>query len=164
MTIKTLSHALCLSLIASLMAACGWHLRGTDTSSLQANSIYLSGHNSETYRLVNQQLQRKSALAALNSASLRLILGREEIKRRTVSEGGGGLAQEYELTYTLNYRVEDGQGKLLRPNTTVRLLRSYNFNRNSITASDREEAIIRRELQSAAARQILRQLEILQRK
>lgn len=160
---KKLFTAFNVSLLATLVMACGWHLRGTDTSTLKTNSIHLSGESSDTYSLIHQQLQFKNALAPFNIASLRLTLGREEIKRRTVSTASGGLAQEYELTYTLNYRVENNQGKLLRPSTKVRLLRSYNFNRSNLTASDREEVIIRRELQNTAARQILRQLEILQR-
>ena len=150
--------------IALLLTACsGWHLRGSDSTTLQTNSVFLQGQSGAAYQLIEKRLINKGALTSLGNANLVLILEQENIKRRTAAVDGNAQATEYELTLTIDYQVRDAAKKVLRPRSNIRVVRSYNFDQNDVAGKDKEEMIIRKDMQNAAARQILQQLQLLQR-
>jgi LPS-assembly lipoprotein len=148
-----------------LLASCGgWHLRGSEGAGLSLNSnVFLSGQTSETYRIIEKSLTRKNVLASALNSDLLLDLDRENIQRRSASSNADATTAEFELTLTLDYEIRDAQQNLLRPKNTVRITRSYNFNQNDIGGSNKEEALLRKDLQRAAARQLIQQLTLLDR-
>ena len=146
------------------LSACGWRLRGAETvTSLADNSVYLSGQVSETYTLINNQLQNKNAITSLSTAQYHLILERENWKRRSASVNRDTTTAEFELTLTINYRVLNTAQAVIKPRATARVTRSYTFDQNDIAGKDKEEALIRQDIRRATARQILQQLQLLQR-
>lgn len=161
---NTVRNSLLLLLIMSLLNCSGWRLRGSDggTATLAESSVYLSGASSATYQLLEQQLSKKNSLTSLINAKQQLVLGKEEIERRSASLTRGTSTAEYELTLTIDYQILDSEQQPLRSQTEVRIVRSYSFDENDIAGKDKEEALIRRDMQRAAARQILRQLEFTQ--
>lgn len=161
---NTARNSLLLLLIMSLLNCSGWRLRGSDggTTTLAESSVYLSGASSATYQLIEQQLGKKNSLTSLINAKQQLVLGKEEIERRSASLNRGTSTAEYELTLTIDYQILDSEQQPLRSQTEVRIVRSYSFDENDIAGKDKEEALIRRDMQRAAARQILRQLEFTQ--
>ncbi len=161
---KTIGILLLFCLLASLTACTGWRLRGSDSgTNIQENSIYLSGSPSETYQLIVTQLTRKNALTSFETAQLQLIVNNEQWKRRSASVTSNTSTAEFELTLTVNYSILDAQQVELRAPTDVRISRSYTFDENDIAGKDKEEKIVRRDIQRAVARQILQQLQLLQR-
>ena len=160
-----LSIISCLCLLPLILASCsGWHLRGSESAgpSLKSN-VFISGERGETYRIVEQNLSGKNLLSSALNRDLLLDLGRENIKRRSASTNSDATTAEFELTLTLDYAIRDDQQNLLRPKNTIRITRSYNFNQDSIGSSNKEETLLRIDLQRAAARQIMQQLTLLDR-
>lgn len=152
-----------LLLIIALTACGGWRLRGSDNTHLQVDSIFLSGEFGATYSLVREQLQQKNALSASPAAGLQLILYDETIRRRTASVNRDGVTAEYELILTIDYQINDAANTVVRPITSVHIVRSYNFDQDDVVGKDKEELLLRKEMQRAAAHQLLRQLQLLQR-
>ncbi len=150
---------------ALLLASCsGWHLRGSENAGLSLNSrIFLSGQTSETYRIVEQSLSRKGLLDSAFNSDLFVTIDNERITRRSASVNSDSTTAEFELTLKINYDIRDNKKKILRPKTEIELVRSYNFNQNDISSGDKEDAILRKDLRRAAARQIIQQLTILDR-
>ncbi len=161
---KTIGVFLLICLLTSLTACTGWRLRGSDSgTNIQTNSVYLSGTPSETYQIIATQLTKKNALASFETAQLQLTINDEKLKRRSASVRGNTSTAEFELTLTVNYSISDAQQNVLRAPTDIRISRSYTFDENDIAGKDKEEKIVRRDIQRAAARQILQQLQLLQR-
>ncbi|MGH1439593.1 MAG: LPS assembly lipoprotein LptE [Cellvibrionaceae bacterium] len=156
---------LCLITISTLTNCSGWRLRGGDGSvgTLVEDSIYLSGDTSETYQLIQQRLTQKNIISSFTTATQQLVLGKESIKRRSVSLTRGTSTAEYELTLRLPYTIIDTLSQTTIKTTEARVVRSYTFDENDIAGKSKEEALIRRDLQRIAARQILQQLELAQR-
>jgi LPS-assembly lipoprotein len=159
-----LSMISCVFFLPFLASCSGWHLRGSEGAGLSLNSnVFLSGQASETYRIIEKSLTRKNVLASALNSDLLLDLDRENIQRRSASSNADATTAEFELTLTLNYEIRDVQQNLLRPKNTLRITRSYSFNQNDIGGSDKEEALLRKDLQQAAARQLIQQLTLLDR-
>lgn len=162
---KTLCYCLLLCSLVAIASCSDWRLRGSDggTSTLSENSVYLSGADSETYRRIEQQLKKKNTIASFTIAKQQLILGSEKIERRSASLNRGASTAEYELTLTLPYTIMDTVQQITLRDTEARVVRSYTVNENDIAGKNKEEELIRRDMQSTAVRQILQQLELTQR-
>jgi len=159
---------LCLITISTLTSCSGWRLRGSGSgdgsvNTLAQNSIHLSGDASETYQLIQQRLTQKNIISRFTTATQQLTLGKESIKRRSVSLTRGTSTAEYELTLRLPYKIIDTLSQTTIKAAEARVARSYTFDKNDIAGKSKEEALIRRDLQRIAARQILQQLELAQR-
>ncbi len=156
---------LTLLLIITLSACTGWRLRGSDGGfgSVAEQSIYLSGDNSVTYLLVQKQLRKNNSITSFASAKQQLIIGEEKWQRRSASVDRSGSTAEYELTLTVNYQISNSDKQLLRGPTDARSVRSYTFDANDIIGKEKEEELIRNDMRRAIARQILQQLQLVQR-
>ena len=62
------------------------------------------------------------------------------------------------LRYSATFRVHDTQGKEFIPNTTILLKREVSFNESAILASESEEALMFRDMQTDVIQQILRRM------
>ncbi|MFT7223184.1 MAG: outer membrane lipopolysaccharide assembly protein LptE/RlpB [Cellvibrionaceae bacterium] len=134
-----------------------------DKVTLQTHSIHLQGERSPTYQLVEDALKRKKLLTNASSADWRIVIYNENIQRKTASLTSEGLTAQYELKLSIDYQILDSQQKPLRPRNTLQIFRYYNFNQYDVAASDGEASLLRMEIRSAASRQIVRQLQLLQR-
>jgi len=72
----------------------------------------------------------------------------------------GAAAQEYELKYTLGYRLDspDGKPRLDARNLTV--FRQYRFDPDAVLAKGEEERRLQEEMRRAAVGRLLRQLTL----
>jgi LPS-assembly lipoprotein len=154
-----------LCVLPLLLASCsGWYLRGSENAGLSFNSsVFLSGEPSDTYRIIEKNLTRINLLATALSGDFLLDLEKENIQRRSASRNSDATTAEFELTLTITYEIRDNEQNVLRPKNMVRITRSYNFNQNDIGSSNKEETLLRKDLQRAAARQIIQQLTLLDR-
>ncbi len=152
-------------LVASLLSACGWHLRGSMDIGLDLDNVYVSAEDTHG-SLVNLL---KRTLIANNvtvvpqpeQADYRIFLSNEEQNRRTVSVGNEALAAEYELILEVDYRIENQAGEPLVPQATATGIRSYTFDPNAVAAKAEEERLILDELRYNLVEQILRRLRFV---
>jgi LPS-assembly lipoprotein len=154
-----------LMLCASLLSACGWHLRGSLSLPDNVKNIYISdsSKNGVTASTLTAILKQSNVgiSDSQESAQYSIHLSNEREDRRTISVGSDSLASEYELTHEVDYYIADNMATILSPVTTARVIRSYNYDRDDVIAKNEEEDIIRKEMRSNLANQILNRLRFL---
>lgn len=149
-------------LLITLLSGCDWRLRGSGANSFTEEAIFLdvssaSGENPAVYREIYSILMRRKALASRKQADVQLILGRQDINRRTISVNKNAIAAEFQLTLKVPFKILSKQGEVLRQSTAM-LTRSYTFNEQDIVGKHKEEELLKKEMVSDIAHQILRQL------
>lgn len=146
-------------LLASLVSACGFHLRGEYTIPQELERLSLTSFDqySELTREVNKQLNLNNInLVSPSNTTPNIHLIGESINERTLSLYQNSQAAEKELTYKVSYRVtlpNIGSETLF---TTVN--RNYLDNPLTALAKSVERDVIEGEMRTQAATQIIRQL------
>lgn len=142
---------------------CGFHLRGgaelppsVQTLSVQAGNPYseLAGDlrrafQSSGVRLVDEPREADAVVR---------ILG-ENTGRRVVSVSSGGKVREYELLYTVTFNTTDGQGRETIAPQSITQNREYTFDETAVLGTAEEEALLYRDMQQQAVRQILQRVQ-----
>lgn len=149
----------------TMVSACGWHLRGSSSIPLDISSVYVTAEDSygSLVSTLKQSLASNQVANAENSsdAQYTVILSNEQHDRRTVSVGNDALAAEYELSLSVDYVIQDGEGKTLSTKSTASSLRAYDFDRNAVVAKSEEERLILSEMRNNVVQQILRRLRFI---
>ncbi len=152
-------------LCTTLLTACGWHLRGSTSVPLVIDSVFVSAEDSHGALVTDLKRTLEASDVALASSTsegqYRIYLSRESTQRRTASVGGDALAAEYELTMSVDYRIENAAGEAISPVSTAKSFRSYDFDRNAVVAKAEEERLIQQEMRSDLVQQILRRLRFI---
>jgi LPS-assembly lipoprotein len=145
------------SMIALLVAGCGFELRGSnvltgdpvqiylDAPTLVRNevAIYLEGSNSRLLR-------------SAEGADVIVTVGSEVYDRRVLSvDPNTGKEREFEVSLSIPVTARSGEGKVLLPQQTITLLRDYVFDSDQLIGASREESVLRLEMRRDAAQQLL---------
>jgi len=151
-------------LAALLLPACGFHLRGTGstTASIQAERVYVStGRKSYVGRELRSQLRlagvdiqdkRKDAEYVVQVSDERLGRDVLSVHPRT------GKAEEYELTLTVVVTVLGPDGKALLADERISLVRDFTYDQDQALGKFSEEELLIGELTRETVDQILRRL------
>jgi len=141
-----------------LLSACGFHLRGNYhppaflhevTLRTQANS-----HDFDTE--LRLALARSNIVPEGGEVLLEVL--RENLTRQTSTVDSSAKAAEYTLTYTVDFRVSDTEGRAIGRTESLILRRSYQYSTTNIVGKSTEEDTLVHELRIDAAQQIVRQL------
>ena len=144
-----------------LLAACGFHLRGTAV--LPFETLYISfpqGHpiGTDLRRLIASGTSTRIVDSPKKAqATLEIISVTND--RNIMSVSGGGRVREFELRYRVSFRLVDAKGTELIPTNEIVLQRIMPFTDAQVVAKEGEEAMLVREMQSDSAAQIVRRLE-----
>ena len=93
------------------------------------------------------------------SANSVLVITQDSSSRRVLSVDSTGQANEYELAYTLGFRLDDPDGTNRVVQQSINLRRQYRFDPNLTLAKADQEARLVREMRQDAVRQLLRRLK-----
>lgn len=165
----TLTVLLALAVVA--LAGYGFHLRGhgqlaatrglvvhvEDNTRVALTGSWLGSGPDELAHTLKDVLEDAGVQLA-DSAPLTVELLGETMEKRVASIAATAGAAEYQLDYTLRFRVTGSDGADLVKESTVRADRSYRYKSDAIMGSAEEEATLQRELRRDAALQILRRL------
>ena len=148
------------ALTALPLAGCGFQLRGAQR--IPYRSVHVQAHDPESpiVRQLEQALrdnQVKPGASARDSDAV-LILSQERKNRTILALSGGGRVREYRLNYTINYSLNDRDGKVIYPDSLIQLTRDFTYDDNLYLAKNAEEAFLYRDLEEDAVQQILRRL------
>lgn len=156
-------------LVATLLAGCGFHLRGQgdvppafaavavrDSSPAGGAPAWYGGTRDDLARSVIAAF-RGAGIAVRDDATVIVDLLGETSTRRVASIDANASAAEYQVDYALRYRVTGSDGAILVPETTLIGDGSYRNDENAVMGSAEEEALIQAELRRDAATQIVRQ-------
>jgi len=146
---------------ASLVAACGFHLRGDVNYAFP--TIYVS---SPAAQPIVAELRRaiggSSATRLVDNAkdaavTLEIVSVVDDKGVLTLSSGGR--VSEYALTKRVSFRLSDKEGRDWLPAAEITLRRSYTFNESEVLAREAEETRMLRDMQTDAVQQIMRRLQ-----
>ena len=158
--------ALVLALLAPLLAACGWHLRGTAGAplppSLMVLRVQMAGGQGDYDPLLiamRDTLQVQGGAKVSDATDLpTLHLYNEAVSNRVLSVDSTSKVREYMLRYEVSFRLTDAHGNEMAPPQTVIMQRAVTFDRLQVLAKEREERELLVELKRDAAQQILQRL------
>jgi LPS-assembly lipoprotein len=151
----------CALLVAGLLSACGFHLRGSGGQyNMPFQSIYLAfGETSPLGTELRRNLRAQTTIATDPAKAQALFDVISETRGKTIlSLNSQGRVREYNLTSTLVFRVRDAKGAELLAPTEISLKRSISFNETQTLAKESEEVLLYRDMQSDLVQQILRRL------
>ncbi|MDR2000701.1 MAG: LPS assembly lipoprotein LptE [Zoogloeaceae bacterium] len=152
--------------LALLLSACGFHLRGSYALPFDTLSIS-SPVNAELRALLKRQIEIGTKAKVVDEgapaqASLR-ILG-DTSEKRILSLSAAGRVSEYQLARALRFRVVDAGDNELLPPSTITLIREMTFDDAAVLSKDTEEVLLWRDIQNDLVQQLLRRLAAIKPK
>ena len=146
-----------------VLSGCGFHVRGSIELPEELSEVALEGTrpNGELGVAVRNGFSRVGGQVVDSAASARsvLVITRDSSSRRVLSVDSIGQANEYELAYTLGFRLDDPHGANRVVQQSINLRRQYRFDPDLTLAKADEEARLVREMRKDAVRQMLRRLK-----
>lgn len=159
MKAKVLAAALAITL-----AACGFRLRGTADVPFQ--TIYLPNAESGIALDLKRQLQAGTRVRIVEDptkAEAVVAFSGEAREKTILSLTGTGRVREFQLRYSIGFRVHDAKGADYIPLSRVTLTRDINYSDSDVLAKESEEQLLFRDMQNDMVQQIMRRLAAARR-
>jgi LPS-assembly lipoprotein len=148
------------ALIAALLAACGFQLRGAQPLPFESLHIAIA-ENSE----LGAQLKRNIRAAggtrlvdAPQEAQAILAVAGELREKSILSLSSAGRVREFQLRYRFAFRVHDLKGREYIPLNEIVLTRDISFSDTQVLAKEQEEVLLYRDMQNDLVQQLMRRL------
>lgn len=160
-----LNRGLLTLLMALLLTACGFHLRGAGEV-IPFESIYVKGDGAPTIARNLKRMLNSSGVKVLSNeedAQVSLELMGETYTKNILSLSGGGKVREYELLYKVTFRAREAKAELWGEPQTVNLRRDFSYSDSALLAKEAEEARLNTDMQGEAVREIMRRVGSISR-
>ena len=152
--------------ITVLLSACGFHLRGSNGSfMLPFATMYIGLPDTSPLAIdLKRYIRAIGSTEVVNTrdgadAVLDVLSDPERNRTKTIlSLNSSGRVSEYQLGYSINFRVLDKAGNQLLAPTTISLVRPITFNDSQVLAKESEEAQLYRDMRNDLVQQIMRRL------
>ena len=149
-----------------LLSACGFHLRGSNGSfMLPFATMYIGLPDSSPLAIdLKRYIRAIGSTEVVDTkdgadAILDVLSDPERNRTKTIlSLNSNGRVSEYQLGYSINFRVLDKAGNQLLAPTTISLNRPITFNESQVLAKETEEAQLYRDMRNDLVQQIMRRL------
>jgi LPS-assembly lipoprotein len=149
-----------------LLSACGFHLRGSNGSfMLPFATMYIGLPDSSPLAIgLKRYIRAIGSTEVVNTkdgadAVLEVLTDPERNRTKTIlSLNSSGRVQEYQLGYSINFRVLDKAGNQLLAPTSISLVRPITFDESQVLAKETEEAALYRDMRNDMVQQIMRRL------
>jgi len=150
---------LALAAALSLLAACGFQLRGA--ADMPFDTLYLPGATGGIALELKRNIQSGSATRVVDdpkAAEAQLLFSEETRIKEILALSTAGRVREYRLIYRVGFRVGDGKGGDFVPPSTVTLTRDVTYDDAVALAKETEEQQLYRDMQADMVQQIMRRL------
>ena len=138
--------------------SCGFHLRGL--APIPFESVYIQA--SQTNKLdIKRRIEASSKTIVLDSptdAQATLEITKASTKRIILSVSRTGRVREFQLRYTLAFRVTNQKGQVLVPASKIKINRVLPFSDSAFLSSQMEEKMIVKEMQKDAILRLMDRL------
>jgi len=138
--------------------SCGFHLRGL--APIPFESIYIQA--SQTNKLdIKRRIEASSKTIVLDSptdAQATLEITKASTKKIILSVSRTGRVREFQLRYTLAFRVTNQKGQVLVPASKIKINRVLPFSDSAFLSSQMEEKMIVEEMQKDAILKLMDRL------
>ena len=149
-----------------LLSACGFHLRGSNGSfMLPFATMYIGLPETSPLAIgLKRYIRAIGGTEVVDTkdgadAVLEVLIDPERNRTKTIlSLNKNGRVQEYQLGYSINFRVLDKAGNQLLAPTTISLVRPITFDESQVLAKETEEAALYRDMRNDLVQQIMRRL------
>ena len=150
---------LALAAALSLLAACGFQLRGA--ADMPFDTLYLPGATGGIALELKRNIQSGSATRVVDdpkAAQAQLLFSEETRIKEILALSSAGRVREYRLIYRVGFRVGDGKGGDFVPPSTVTLTRDVTYDDAVALAKETEEQQLYRDMQADMVQQIMRRI------
>jgi LPS-assembly lipoprotein len=161
-----LKSILIFMLLPTLLAACGFHLRGEQDLSAVLPEVKIQGV--DKYSDLGRELYQSLLSSKVNitdDSNIVLDVSNENLSKRVLSVDSAGRANQYELNYQLSFKLvklvqeEQGIRQLeLLPQQTISTKREYLFDSNLVLAKADEEIQLKKDMRQSLMLQLVRRL------
>ena len=144
-----------------LLAGCGFHLEGHVPLPQPIRTPYIEAVDQQSDFV--QSLRRQMLISGAHTAdspdraSAVVDILDDAVTRRVLSVSAQNRPTEYQVTYTVRFRVTAAGRELLAPQQ-VSTVRSYSFDESLLLAKEHEEAILQQAMGQDLADIVMRQL------
>ncbi len=154
-------NLICLFLLSTTLAACGFQLRGV--ANLSFKSVFVQGSTLSISRELNQSFKTNGiqVMNSIEDAELLIEMLNETNEKRILSLSGGGVVREYELNYRVSFRTRDPASETWSAPQTVQARRDFSYNDNALLGKLDEENKLNTDMRSDAVREIMRRLSAI---
>jgi LPS-assembly lipoprotein len=153
------SRAAFAGVMAALLSACGFHLRGQ--ADLPFQTLYIPGAGPLAVELKRNVAAASKARLVDSPGEAQAVLGfTEELREKIIlSFSAAGRVSEYQLRYRVGFRVTDAKGaQVYLPTSEIQLTRDMAYSDAQVLAKEAEEALLYRDMQRDMVQQIMRRL------
>ncbi len=163
---RQLTRSILLLACASLLAACGFQLRGTGDNTVLVpdswKSMYLvtGNPNSEFSREIVSRFAANGVqwAAERSAANYSLVLNPERFQQRNLSLNSEARAAEFELTMRSNFTILDASTLEVMPKTDVAVIKQMENDPRNVVGKAEEIRLLQREMRAELAQQIMRRI------
>lgn len=147
----------------SLLAACGFHLRGVGGTTVpdEWKSMHLvtNNPNSEFTRAVIAQFAANGVRwTDSENANFSLVLSPERFEQRNLSLNSEARVAEFELTMSSQFKVLDAANEEVMAPTTVSIVKQMENDPHNVVGKEGEVRLIQSEMRSELAAQMMRRI------
>jgi LPS-assembly lipoprotein len=147
-----------------LLSSCGFHLQGRVPlpATLAVTRIDAEDAQSDFVQQLRRQLIASGARIADGREGVTAVVTveRDALTERILSVSAQNLPREYELTYSVRFRVGDGTRELIAPEELT-ATRDFSFDERTALAKEREKELLSDALARDLAGLVLRRLATL---
>jgi LPS-assembly lipoprotein len=147
--------------VSSVLAGCGFHLRGDVTYVFP--TVYINAPpNSPIVAELRRAIDGAGGthvVAAAKDATVTLDVTSVTDDKQVLTLSSGGRVSEYQLTKHVGFSLHDSEGHDWLPAAEITVRRAYTFNESEVLAREAEETRMLKEMQTDAVQQIVRRLQ-----
>lgn len=149
-------------LLALLLSACGFHLRGVIDIPKWLNNVAVISKDGNKDLLSKLKTQLEGYKIDVNPepalAKYWLIINRSTINQQIVSIGASTNPRQYQLIMTTEFMLQTPKGQIIKAPSLVSVTRQLTVNNDRILGSNQEQAILIGEMNQDTVIQIINKI------
>jgi LPS-assembly lipoprotein len=149
-------------ILALLLSACGFHLRGVvDIPTWLSPVAVISMNDTKGLaKLLEVQLEGYKIQVSKDPllAKYWIVINSVTVNQQIISIGSSTNPRQYQLVMAVNYSLKTSKGKQIKPPKNVFVSRQFTVNNDRVLGSNEEEAVLLNEMRQDAVIQIMNRL------
>jgi len=124
-------------------------------------SLYIQASNPSVIVDIKRRIQASSKTAILDSqkdAQAILVIKNARITRKILSVSSTGRVREFQLRYSISFRVNDQKGREIVPDTKIKVNRVLPYSDSAILSSQAEEKMLIKSMKKDAILKLMDRL------
>jgi LPS-assembly lipoprotein len=160
---NAISVRLALLLLAAMLAACGFELRGQAQlpPEMKQTRLVIDDQYSIFARRVRVLLEQSGVqFVTAPEASAVLEIPQNDVVTEVLTIGDNARVREYRISHTVRFRVVARDGREIVPMQTIRQTREVSFDEQQLLAVSREQEYVKQDLANTLSRLLVTRLEV----